>query len=53
MVYNCGMKVHQTMRVEESIIDALKKQAAKERRSFNNYIEIVLQDVVNKIKSKK
>lgn len=46
MVYTCDMKAHQTMRIDESIIKALKTQAKKERRSFNNYIENVLQDHV-------
>lgn len=41
------------MRVDESIIKALKDQAKKERRSFNNYIENVLQDFVNSLKAKK
>lgn len=48
-----GMKKHQTMRIEESIILDLKKQAKKERRSFNNYLENILQDVVESLKSKK
>jgi len=47
------MKVHQTMRIDEDIINTLKSQAKKEKRSFNNYIEIVLSDIVMKLKSKK
>jgi predicted HicB family RNase H-like nuclease len=38
------MKQHQTMRIDEGIIKALKAQAKKERRSLNNYLENVLQD---------
>lgn len=41
------------MRVDSSIIETLKAQAKKERRSFNNYIENVLQDVVASLKNKK
>jgi predicted HicB family RNase H-like nuclease len=47
------MKQHQTMRIDSGVINALKAQAKKERRSFNNYIENVLQDVVNSLSKKK
>jgi len=48
-----AMKQHQTMRIESEVIQALKKQAKKERRNFNNYIENVLQDHVESLKLKK
>jgi predicted HicB family RNase H-like nuclease len=47
------MKQHQTMRIESSIIQTLKKEAKKERRSLNNVIENALQDFVDSLKQKK
>lgn len=38
------------MRIDDAIVSAIKRQAKKERRSFNNLLENVLQDYVSTLK---
>jgi len=42
------MKVQTAFRLEKELVDALKTEAKKHRRSLNNYVELILHKVVEK-----
>ena len=41
------MKVHKSIRIEESLIASIEAIAAKELRSFNNQLEYLLMNAVD------
>lgn len=42
------MKVQTAFRLEKELIEELKEQARKNKRSLNNYVELILSKVVEK-----
>jgi len=42
------MKVQTAFRLEQELVDALKTEAKKNKRSLNNYVELVLHKMVEK-----
>lgn len=42
------MKIQTAFRLEKELIQKLKKEAKKEQRSLNNYVEYLLSQVMNK-----
>lgn len=42
------MKVQTAFRLEKELIEELKEQAKKNKRSLNNYVELILSKVVEK-----
>jgi len=44
------MKVHQTFRIDEQLLDRAKKQAEKENRKIGNLYETAIREYVTKTK---
>lgn len=42
------MKIQTAFRLEKELVDQLKKEAKKEQRSLNNYVEFLLSQFVEK-----
>lgn len=42
------MKIQTAFRLEKELVDQLKKEAKKEQRSLNNYVEYLLSQFVEK-----
>lgn len=42
------MKIQTAFRLEKELVDQLKKEAKKEQRSLNNYVEYLLSQYVEK-----
>lgn len=42
------MKVQTAFRLEKELVEELKAQAKKNKRSLNNYVEVILSKVVEK-----
>lgn len=42
------MKVQTAFRLEKELVEELKEQAKKNKRSLNNYVELILSKVVEK-----
>ncbi|MGM1056447.1 MAG: TraY domain-containing protein [Bacteroidota bacterium] len=42
------MKVQTAFRLDKELVDELKQQAKKNKRSLNNYVELILSKVVEK-----
>jgi len=42
------MKVQTAFRLEKELVDELKQQAKNNKRSLNNYVELILSKVVEK-----
>ena len=42
------MKVQTAFRLEKELVEELKEQAKKNKRSLNNYVEVILSKVVEK-----
>jgi hypothetical protein len=42
------MKIQTAFRLDEELVEKLKKEAKKEQRSLNNYVEFLLSQFVNK-----
>ncbi len=43
------MKVQTAFRLESDLLDRLKLLAKEEKRSLNNFVEVILSDVVNNV----
>lgn len=42
------MKIQTAFRLEKELIEKLKKEAKKEQRSLNNYVEYLLSQLINR-----
>ena len=45
---NYVMKVQTAFRLEKGLVEELKEQAKRNKRSLNNYVELILSKVVEK-----
>lgn len=48
LIENYIMKVQTAFRLEKELLEELKEQAKKNKRSLNNYVELILLKVVEK-----